>query len=90
MQAYDDVIATIGNTPPIKLRRASAATGGAILGKVKLVNPADPYLPAYCRRCDGTLSIWFEIDPRGFTKTRNCFELLLFARTALRLGGINE
>jgi cysteine synthase A len=39
MQAYDDVVAAIGNTPLIKLRRASEATGCTILGKVEFMNP---------------------------------------------------
>ena len=39
MQIYDDVVAAIGNTPLIKLRRASEATGCAILGKAEFMNP---------------------------------------------------
>jgi cysteine synthase A len=35
----DDLTAAIGNTPLIRLRRASAATGCAILGKAEFMNP---------------------------------------------------
>ena len=34
-----DVIAAIGNTPLIRLRRASAATGCEILAKAEFMNP---------------------------------------------------
>jgi cysteine synthase A len=39
MNTYDDVVAAIGNTPLIKLRRASEATGCTILGKAEFMNP---------------------------------------------------
>src|SRR5919106_3004142 len=39
MQTYDDVLAAIGNTPLIKLTRASEATGCTILGKAEFMNP---------------------------------------------------
>jgi cysteine synthase A len=39
MQAYDDVVGAIGNTPLIKLRRVSEATGCTILGKAEFMNP---------------------------------------------------
>src|SRR5919108_2562546 len=39
MQTYDDVISAIGNTPLIKLQRASEATGCTILGKAEFMNP---------------------------------------------------
>src|SRR6202142_4431340 len=35
----DDLAGAIGNTPLIKLRRASAATGCTILGKAEFMNP---------------------------------------------------
>src|SRR3979409_776920 len=35
----DDVVEAIGNTPLIKLKRASEATGCTILGKSQLMNP---------------------------------------------------
>jgi len=38
-QAYGDVIAAIGNTPLIRLARASEATGCTILGKAEFMNP---------------------------------------------------
>jgi len=39
MRIYDDLPAAIGNTPLIKLRRASEATGCTILGKAEFMNP---------------------------------------------------
>ncbi len=39
MQVTHDVVEAIGNTPLIKLKRASAATGCMILGKAEFMNP---------------------------------------------------
>jgi cysteine synthase A len=39
MPIHNDVVDTIGNTPLIKLRRASEATGCTILGKAEFMNP---------------------------------------------------
>ena len=39
MDVKDSVLAAIGNTPLIKLRRASEETGCAILGKAEFMNP---------------------------------------------------
>src|SRR4249920_3326221 len=39
MQIRDGIVAAIGNTPLIKLERASAATGCKILGKAEFMNP---------------------------------------------------
>ncbi len=39
MTQYTDVIGAIGNTPLIKLRRASELTGCTILGKAEFMNP---------------------------------------------------
>ena len=39
MQVYSDLAAAIGNTPLIKLRRASEETGCTILGKAEFMNP---------------------------------------------------
>jgi cysteine synthase A len=39
MQPYHDVIGAIGNTPLIKLKAASEATGCTILGKAEFMNP---------------------------------------------------
>jgi cysteine synthase A len=39
MDARDNVLAAIGNTPLIKLRRASEETGCTILGKAEFMNP---------------------------------------------------
>src|SRR5438105_1743047 len=39
MRTNEDIVAAIGNTPLIALRRASAATGCTILGKAEFMNP---------------------------------------------------
>src|SRR5689334_3449416 len=39
MTIHEDVLAAIGNTPLIKLRRASEQTGCTILGKAEFMNP---------------------------------------------------
>ena len=39
MHAHPDVLSAIGNTPLIKLRRASEETGCTILGKAEFMNP---------------------------------------------------
>src|ERR1700741_858541 len=39
MNVRDGFIATVGNTPLIRLRQASAATGCTILGKAEFLNP---------------------------------------------------
>src|SRR3984885_8310739 len=39
MQIKQDVIAAIGNTPLVRLRQASEATGCEILGKAEFLNP---------------------------------------------------
>src|ERR1700692_541687 len=39
MTIYKDVVEAIGNTPLIKLKRASEATGCTILGKAEFMNP---------------------------------------------------
>src|SRR5512135_977520 len=39
MQVRDGFLGTIGNTPLIKLRRASEMTGCTILGKAEFLNP---------------------------------------------------
>jgi len=39
MDIRDTVLAAIGNTPLIKLRRASEETGCTILGKAEFMNP---------------------------------------------------
>ncbi len=40
MQIHDSIAATIGNTPMIKLKRASEETGCTILGKAEFMNPS--------------------------------------------------
>ena len=39
MQVQNGIVEAIGNTPLIKLRRASEATGCTILGKAEFMNP---------------------------------------------------
>src|SRR6185312_8837250 len=39
MQIRNDFIETIGNTPLVKLKRASELTGCTILGKAEFLNP---------------------------------------------------
>src|SRR5882672_12376144 len=39
MQNYDGIVNAIGNTPLIKLKRASEQTGCTILGKAEFMNP---------------------------------------------------
>jgi cysteine synthase A len=39
MPVYPDVLAAIGNTPLIRLKRASEETGCEILGKAEFMNP---------------------------------------------------
>ncbi len=39
MTIYNDVVDAIGNTPLIKLKRASELTGCTILGKAEFMNP---------------------------------------------------
>mgnify|MGYP001793263052 CR=1 FL=1 len=39
MTIHNDVVEAIGNTPLIKLKRASEATGCTILGKAEFMNP---------------------------------------------------
>ncbi len=39
MQVHDGIVEAIGNTPLIKLQRASAQTGCTILGKAEFMNP---------------------------------------------------
>src|SRR5580765_8455322 len=39
MTIHQDVVAAIGNTPLIKLKHASEATGCTILGKAEFMNP---------------------------------------------------
>ena len=39
MQVSDGIIQAIGNTPLVKLKRASEMTGCTILGKAEFMNP---------------------------------------------------
>src|SRR5437764_865813 len=39
MRTNEDIVAAIGHTPLIRLKRASAATGCTILGKAEFMNP---------------------------------------------------
>jgi cysteine synthase A len=46
MQFRDSIIGAIGNTPLIKLARASLATSCTILGKAEFMNPGQSH---FCR-----------------------------------------
>ena len=39
MDIHEDILGAIGNTPLIKLRKASEETGCTILGKAEFLNP---------------------------------------------------
>jgi cysteine synthase A len=41
MRIHSDLADTIGNTPLLKLKRASEMTGCTILGKCEFLNPAN-------------------------------------------------
>src|SRR5215468_479894 len=62
MRASEDIVAAIGNTPLIKLKRASAATGCTILGKAEFMNPGQSVKDRPARQ------IIFEAEKRGEIK----------------------
>ncbi len=59
MTTHDDVVAAIGHTPLIKLRRASEMTGCTILGKAEFMNPGQSVKDRAARQ------IIFEAERRG-------------------------
>src|SRR6516165_3780670 len=59
MRASEDIVAAIGNTPLIKLKRASAATRCTILGKAEFMNPGQSVKDRPARQ------IIFEAEKRG-------------------------
>src|SRR5215216_8044961 len=62
MTIQDDVVAAIGNTPLIKLRRASEETGCTILGKAEFMNPGQSVKDRAARQ------IILEAEKRGEIK----------------------
>src|SRR5829696_7493393 len=62
MTIRQDVVAAIGNTPLIKLRRASEETGCTILGKAEFMNPGQSVKDRAARQ------IIFEAEKRGEIK----------------------
>ena len=76
MDIRDSVLAAIGNTPLIKLRRASEETGCTILGKAEFEAKRDEWLPsdadrAYVRSLmkpvyePGKMANWIATAPRA-------------------------
>jgi cysteine synthase A len=62
MQTCDGIVEGIGNTPLIKLQRASAATGCTILGKAEFMNPGQSVKDRAARQ------IILEAEKRGEIK----------------------
>src|ERR671918_2074160 len=62
MDIRDSVLAAIGNTPLIKLRRASEMTGCTILGKAEFMNPGESVKDRAARQ------IILEAEKRGELK----------------------
>jgi cysteine synthase A len=62
MQTCDGIVEAIGNTPLIKLQRASAATGCNILGKAEFMNPGQSVKDRAARQ------IILEAEKRGEIK----------------------
>src|SRR5947207_10812157 len=62
MRVSEDIVAAIGNTPLIKLERASAATGCTILGKAEFMNPGQSVKDRAARQ------IILEAEKRGDIK----------------------
>src|SRR3954465_5354025 len=62
MQTCDGIVEAIGNTPLIKLQRASAATGCTILGKAEFMNPGQSVKDRAARQ------IILEAEQRGDIK----------------------
>jgi cysteine synthase A len=63
MQICDSIVDVIGNTPLIKLRRASSLTGCTILGKAEFMNPGQSVKDRPARQ------IILEAETRGEIKT---------------------
>src|SRR5437660_3135453 len=63
MRTNEDIVAAIGHTPLITLRRASAATGCTILGKAEFMNPGQSVKDRPARQ------IILEAEKRGEIRT---------------------
>ena len=65
MQIRDGVVGTIGNTPLIKLARASSQTGCEILGKAEFINPGQSVKDRAARQMILEAEARGEIKPGG-------------------------
>ena len=65
MTIQDNVVAAIGNTPLIKLRRASEMTGCTILGKAEFMNPGQSVKDRAARQIISEAESRGEISPGG-------------------------
>jgi cysteine synthase A len=65
MNSVPDVVAAIGHTPLIKLRRASEATGCTILGKAEFMNPGQSVKDRPARQMIVEAEKRREIEPGG-------------------------
>jgi cysteine synthase len=65
MTIHDDVLSAIGNTPLIKLRRASEMTGCTILGKAEFMNPGQSVKDRAARQIIREAEQRGEIGPGG-------------------------
>jgi len=65
MPTHDDVLSLIGNTPLLKLKRASEATGCTILGKAEFMNPGQSVKDRAARQMILEAEKRHEIEPGG-------------------------
>src|SRR5438270_9610621 len=65
MHASEDIVAAIGNTPLIRLRRASEETGCTILGKAEFMNPGQSVKDRPARQIILEAEKRGEIEPGG-------------------------
>ena len=65
MPTHDDVLSLIGNTPLLKLKRASEATGCTILGKAEFMNPGQSVKDRAARQMILEAEKRQEIEPGG-------------------------
>ena len=70
MNSVADVVAAIGHTPLIKLRRASEATGCTILGKAEFMNPGQSVKDRPARQIILEAEKRHEIEPGGLVVER--------------------
>src|SRR5438270_11671807 len=65
MHTREDIVAAVGNTPLIALKRASAATGCTILGKAEFMNPGQSVKDRPARQMILDAEARGEIKPGG-------------------------